>query len=313
MKVSVAIPVYNEEAVLPELLRRLTAVLDALPGGPHEIVLVDDGSHDGSVELLAEAARADPRLVVISLSRNFGHQAALNCALDHVTGDVVVMMDADLQDTPETIPALLAACEAGHDVVYVVRRDRKESFALRASYFLYYRLLRALAETPLPLDSGDFALITRRVVRAIRRTPERQRFLRGLRAWVGFKQIGLPVERAARAAGETKYTGAKLMRLALDGLLAFSVVPLRAATLLGFVAMAFAGLYLVYALYAKLVLDRSPVGFTATIAIGTLLSGVQFIFLGIIGEYVGRVYIEVKGRPGYVIDRIQRGARFEEP
>lgn len=306
-RLSVAIPVFNEERVLPELLRRLGAVLDAIPGGPHEMVFVDDGSSDGSLPLLEEASRTDPRVVAVSLSRNFGHQAALAAALDHVTGDRVVMMDADLQDLPEAIPTLIAKADEGHDVVYAIRTQRKEGPLLRLCYFAYYRIVRMLAETPLPLDAGDFALMSRRAVDAVRRNQERQRYLRGLRAWVGFRQAGVHVERGPRAAGESKYTPGKLFRLAFDGLLAFSVVPLRAATLLGLASILMSSVYVAYAVWVKLATGNTPQGFTALIAAMVFLSGVQFVFLGIIGEYVGRVYIEVKGRPNYVVERIVRG------
>ena len=196
--ISVAIPVYNEEAVMPELLRRTCAVLDEIPGGPHQIVLVDDGSSDRTWELLEKAAEKDPRLVVITLSRNFGHQTALGAALDYVSGDVTVLMDGDLQDPPEAIPVLVDAYRQGYDVVYVQRVNRKEAWWLRACYYLFYRLLTALSSIQLPLDAGDFGLMSRRVVQEIRRMPEHHRYLRGMRTWVGFRQIGVPIERAAR-------------------------------------------------------------------------------------------------------------------
>src|SRR5262249_43212664 len=218
MRVSIGIPVHNEEEVVPELLARLRAVADALPGGPHEIVFVDDGSTDGSRQLLAAAAAADRRIKVVTLTRNFGHQAALGAALDHASGDAVVLMDGDLQDEPEIIPELLRHHEAGADVVYTRRASREEGALLRAAYRIYYRLVASLSEVPLPLDSGDFALLGAPVVAALRRLPERQRYLRGLRAWVGFNQVGIDVERRARAGGRPKYTTWRLLQLALDGI-----------------------------------------------------------------------------------------------
>ncbi len=301
--VSLAIPVCNEEVVVPELLRRTTAILDQIPGGPHEIVVVDDGSSDRTLQLLEEAAEKDPRLVVIALSRNFGHQTALAAALDHVSGDVTVMLDGDLQDPPEAIPTLLNYYQQGYDVVYVQRVNRKESWWLRACYYIFYRLLAALSSIQLPLDAGDFGLISRRVVEEVRRMPEHHRYLRGLRTWVGFRQIGIPIERAARQAGRRKYGPLKLLKLAADGLFAFSIVPLRAAALLGATAIALSGLYSLYAIYVKF-WRHSPQGFTALIVAITFLSGVNLFFLGIIGEYVGRVYEEAKGRPHYVIREI---------
>jgi len=303
-RVSLAIPVYNEEAMVPELIRRTTAVLDGIPGGPHEIILVDDGSTDRTLELLENAAEGDPRLVVVALSRNFGHQTALAAALDHVSGDVTVLMDGDLQDPPEAIPTLLEAYQQGYDVVYARRVNRKESWWLRLCYYLFYRLLSSLSSIQLPLDAGDFGLMSRRVTDEMRRMPEHHRYLRGLRTWVGFRQIGVPIERSARQAGPTKYGPLKLLKLASDGIFAFSIVPLRAAAILGAIAIGLSTLYAGYALFAKFVLHQSPQGFTALILVITFMSGVNLFFLGIIGEYVGRVYEETKARPHYVVHKV---------
>ena len=305
-RVSVAIPLHNEEASLPELLRRLGTVLDGIPGGPHEMVFVDDGSRDRTLELLEAASRRDPRIVVVALSRNFGHQAALSAAFDFVSGDVVIAMDGDLQDRPEAISELLAKQSEGYDVVYVQRAKRKEGLLLRASYFLFYRVLASLADTRLPLDSGDFALMTRRVVEQMRAAPERHRYLRGLRSWVGFRQTALVVERDERFAGKTHYGPLKLLKLASDGLFSFSIVPLRAAALLGVIAIGLSFLFSAYTLYAKFFLNKIPAGFTALMLFMSFLSGVQLLFLGIVGEYVGRVYQETKQRPLYVVGSIIR-------
>jgi dolichol-phosphate mannosyltransferase len=305
-RLSVAIPLHNEEAGIPELLRRLGAVLDAIPGGPHEMVLVDDGSRDRTLEMLQAAARRDPRLVVVALSRNFGHQAALSAALDYVSGDVVVAMDGDLQDRPEAIPALLAKHREGFDVVYAQRVKRKERWPLRLSYFVFYRLLASLADTRLPLDSGDFALMSRQVVDQMRAAPEHNRYLRGLRSWVGFRQTGLVVERDERFAGTTNYGPLKLLKLASDGLFSFSIVPLRAAAMLGFIAIVLSAVFSLYTLYAKLFLDRTPAGFTSIMLFMSFLTGVQLFFLGIIGEYIGRIYQETKRRPLYVVGSVVR-------
>ena len=302
-RISVAIPVYNEEAVVPELLRRTRAVLDTIPGGPHQIVLADDGSSDRTWELLEENAEQDPHLVVVSLSRNFGHQIALGAALDHVSGDVTVLMDGDLQDPPEAIPQLLLAYQQGYDVVYVQRVNRKEAWWLRFCYYLFYRLLAVLSPIRLPLDAGDFGLMSRRVVDEIRRMPEHHRYLRGMRSWVGFRQIGIPVDRSARQAGRTKYSPLRLLKLASDGIFAFSIVPLRAAAMGGAIAIALSFLFTLYAIYAKFWL-HSPQGFTALIVVITFLSGVNLLFLGVIGEYVGRIYEETKARPHYVVRKV---------
>jgi polyisoprenyl-phosphate glycosyltransferase len=311
-RVSVAIPIYNEQDVVPHLLSRTTAVLESLPGGPHEVVLVDDGSTDQTLELLEEAAERDPRLVIVALSRNFGHQTALAAALDHVSGDLVVMMDGDLQDPPEAIPTLVDAYRSGYDVAYVRRVNRKEAWWLRFCYYFFYRLLAALSPVQLPVDAGDFGLMSRRVIDEIRRMPEHHRYLRGMRSWVGFRQIGIPIERAARQVGTTKYSPFKLLKLASDGIFAFSIVPLRAAAIVGASAIVSSLLFAAYAVYAKFLL-HSPQGFTALIVVITFLSGVNLFFLGIIGEYVGRIYEEAKARPHYVIKKlIQRRVSSKE-
>jgi dolichol-phosphate mannosyltransferase len=311
IRLSVAIPVHNEERVLPELLARVQGVLNGLPLGPHEIVLVDDGSTDRTFEILCEAARKDSRIVAISLSRNFGHQAAITAALDHVSGDAAVVMDGDLQDVPEVIPEFLAKFREGYDVVYAQRVRRKEPLALRFCYFVFYRLMARLSSIPLPLDSGDFALMSRRVVDHIRRMPEHHRYLRGIRSWVGFRQVGIPVERAERHSGKSKYSLAHLMKLALDGIFAFSIVPIRAAALFGAFVMFVGTLYALYSVYAKIFLKQSPQGFTALIVAVTSLSGIVLFFLGVIGEYVGRIYEETKARPHYIIGRITGRAQNE--
>jgi len=306
-RISIAIPLHNEELVLPELLERVTAVLDALPGGAHEIVLVDDGSEDRTFELVGEAAARDARVVGVRLSRNFGHQAALSAALETVRGDVVVVMDGDLQDRPEEIPRFLAEYERGFDVVFAQRTKRKEGVVLRASYFVFYRMLNSLSELEVPVDSGDFALLSRRVVDQLNRLPERHRYLRGLRTWVGFRQTGIPVERDPRAAGEPSYTSRKLFRLAFDGIFSFSVTPLRAAWILGAVASAVASVYALWAIFQRLFLGTSPQGFTALIVAITFFAGIQLLFLGLIGEYLGRVYDEAKNRPHFVVTDVVRG------
>ena len=304
LRLSIAVPVYNEESVLPELLARVCAVLDRIPGGPHEILFVNDGSSDRSMHILERACDGDSRITVISLSRNFGHQAALSAALDHVSGDAVVLLDADLQDPPEIISSFIDFFKEGYDVVYATRATRKESWWLRVCYRIFYRLQSSLSAIHLPLDAGDCGLMSRRVVEEIRRMPEQHRYLRGLRSWVGFRQVAVPVERPQRHSGQSKYGFIKLLKLATDGIFAFSVLPLRAATLMGALAVGLATTYAVYSVYAKFVLNRVPQGFTALVFMLTFLFGVVLFFLGIVGEYVGRIYEEIKSRPLYVIDRI---------
>jgi dolichol-phosphate mannosyltransferase len=303
LRLSVAIPVHNEESVLAELLQRLRAVLDSVRGGPHEIVFVDDGSTDRTFEMLAEAAKGDERIVVVSLSRNFGHQAAISAGLDHVTGDAAVVMDGDLQDVPEVIPQFVEKFQQGYDVVYAQRVRRKEPLALRICYFVFYRMMAKLSDIRLPLDSGDFGLMSRRVIDEVRKMPEHHRYLRGMRSWVGFRQTGIEVERAERHSGKSKYSVIRLVKLAFDGIFAFSIVPIRAAALFGAFVMFLSSLYVVYAVYAKFVYQKSPQGFTALIVAVTFFSGVLLFFLGVIGEYVGRIYEETKARPEYIVGR----------
>ena len=303
-RLSVGIPIHNEQDALPELLRRLQTVLDTVPGGPHEMLFVDDGSTDASRMLLTEAARQDKRIRVVALSRNFGHQAALGAAIDFARGDAVVLMDGDLQDEPEIIPELLRHHEMGADVVYTRRMSREEGLLLRIAYKLYYRIVASLAEVPMPLDSGDFSLIGRRVVSLMKELPERQRYVRGLRTWVGFNQVSVDVGRGRRVGGKPKYTTWRLMQLALDGICSFSVVPLRAATLTGLATIALTFGFALYAVYKRLVVGAVPVGFTASLLVMTLMSGVELLFLGVIGEYLGRIYAEVKGRPTYIVAEI---------
>jgi glycosyltransferase involved in cell wall biosynthesis len=307
MKLSVGIPIFNEQEVIPELLARLLPVLDGIEGGPHEVVFVDDGSTDATRDLLEQAAARDRRIRVVVLSRNFGHQAALGAALDHATGEAVVLMDADLQDQPEIIPEFVKHYRAGAEVVFARRTTRQEGLLIRIAYRLFYRIISAVSDTALPLDTGDFALLGAPVVAALRRLPEHQRYLRGLRAWVGFKQVGIDVDRKARFAGEPKYTTWKLMKLAIDGVCSFSILPLRAAAIAGLLAIAAALVFALYAVYARLVVGQVPEGFTASLLIMTFLSGTQLLFLGVIGEYLGRVYGEAKGRPQYVVAKISSG------
>ena len=312
LRLSVAVPVHNEESVLPELVRRARAVLDQIRGGPHELLFVDDGSTDRTMAILEEAARDDARIIVVSLSRNFGHQAAVTAALDHVTGDATVVMDGDLQDIPEAIPQFVARFFEGYDVVYAQRTNRKEAWPLRLGYFVFYRLMAKLSDLRLPLDAGDFGLMSRRVVEQIQRMPEHHRYLRGMRGWVGFRQTGVPIERAERHSGRSKYSLLRLLKLASDGIFAFSIVPIRAAALLGAVAIGISALFALYAVLAKIVLHQSPKGFTALLLLITFLSGVLLFFLGIIGEYVGRVYEESKGRPLYIVGRVVGGVSAAE-
>jgi len=281
----------------------LRAVLDSVAGGPHEIVFVDDGSTDRTFEILAGAAKEDERIVVLSLSRNFGHQAAITAGLDHVTGDATVVMDGDLQDVPEIIPKFVENFHQGYDVVYAQRVRRKEPLALRICYFVFYRMMATLSDICLPLDSGDFGLMSRRVIEEVRKMPEHHRYLRGMRSWVGFRQAAIAVERAERHSGKSKYSVMRLVKLGFDGIFAFSIVPIRAATLFGAFVMFVSSLYVIYSIYVKIFQQKSPQGFTALLVAMTFFSGTVLFFLGVIGEYVGRIYEETKARPEYIVGR----------
>jgi len=305
--ISVVVPCYNESEVLAQLYRRLTAAAQSWHE-PFEVIVVDDGSDERTWRQLAEIHRRDDRWRVVRFSRNFGHQTAVSAGLSYSRGDAVIVIDADLQDPPEELHRFLARWREGYEVVYGVRRKRKESFVKRACYAGFYRLLALMSRTPIPLDSGDFCLMDRRVVDAVCALPERNRFVRGLRAWAGFRQVGLEYERHARAAGRPQYTLAKLIRLALDGVLAFSTAPLRLATWLGFFVSLLAMIGTAFSFIQRIFADWfaafgwGPVPGYATIVISLLfLGGVQLICLGVIGEYVGRIYDEVRQRPLWLV------------
>jgi dolichol-phosphate mannosyltransferase len=298
--ISVVVPMLNEKANLPILYERLTRVLQASDES-YELVLVDDGSTDGTHAEILRLREADPRVKYIRLARNFGHQAALTAGLAHAHGNAVIAIDADLQDPPEVIKQLLARWEEGFDVVYAVRRHRKESVPKRIAYTVFYRLLHRVAAVDIPLDAGDFCLMDRRVVDQLNALPERNRFLRGLRTWVGFRQTGIEYERQVRYAGRTQYGFWRLVRLAVDGLVSFSYVPLRVSSTVGFLVSLGSLVVGLYYLILRLAGHREPAGFAGIIIAVLFLGGVQLITIGIMGEYVGRIFDEVKDRPVYIV------------
>ncbi len=313
---SIIVPIYNEEEVLPELHRRLGELLDVLVevAGRWEIVFVDDGSSDRSPLLLDELARAEPRYRVVRFARNFGHQAAITAGLDCAEGDAVVVMDADLQDPPEVVQQMLAKWREGYDVVYGVRRKRLgETIFKRVTAAAYYRLMNAALGVQIPKDVGDFRLMSRPVVLTLRSLREKHRFMRGLVAWVGFRQTSVTYDRPQRFAGTTKYPLRKMLRFALDGVTSFSTSPLRIAiwlgALAGLAAMALGG----WALYIRLFTDRTVQGWTTIMLLVALGTSAQLLVLGILGEYVGRIYEEIKQRPLYIVDNDSRGALPRPP
>jgi glycosyltransferase involved in cell wall biosynthesis len=299
--VSIVIPCFNEEANLRETHRRVSEAIGRA-GIQYEIVYVDDGSRDRTPELLRQLQADDEHVRVVYLSRNFGHQFAVSAGLAHASGGATIIMDADLQDPPEVMLDMIRLWEDGYHVVYGVRTDREGETRFKlVTARLFYRLIRWLSETEIPLDTGDFRLLDRKVVDAIVAMPERDRFLRGMVSWAGFRQIGLPYRRAPRFAGETKYPLSKMLRFAFDGIVSFSVKPLRLSTLMGFLSAGLALLVIFYALAMRLFTQRWVAGWTALIIAVLFLGGAQLISLGIIGEYVGRLYGEAKRRPLYLV------------
>ncbi|AFY33336.1 glycosyltransferase family 2 protein [Calothrix sp. PCC 7507] len=299
---SLVIPIYNEEENITEMYRRLINVMEQLDGEA-ELILIDDGSRDRSLSMIRELHQRDSRVLYLSLARNFGHQIAVTAGLNFVQGKSVIVMDADLQDPPELILTMIEKWQEGYQVVYAQRLARKkESWLKRFTAYAFYRILRRLANVDIPADTGDFCLMDRQVVDILNAMPERNRYIRGLRAWVGFRQTAVHFERDPRFAGEVKYTFGKSWALAVDGIISFSKVPLRLATYLGMLSAAAALLMILLVLYWRLFDPVSPlIGFTLITLAMFFLGSVQLICIGILGEYIGRIYEEVKGRPIYTL------------
>jgi len=301
---SIIIPVYNEEQTIPELYARLAAATAALDA-PAEVILVDDASRDRSYELLCAIHARDARVKILRLSRNFGHQVAISAGIEEAKGDAVILMDGDLQDPPELIPAMAARWKEGFSVVYTVKKSRRENPLKRLAFTSFYRVLHALSSIRIPMDAGNFSLMDRRVVDVLRAMPERNRYISGLRAWAGFPQTSIAYDRDPRFAGKPQMSLGRLVQLALDGIFSFSNVPLRLAIYLGLLtaALAFAGA--LYVIYAKIFTDRAIIGWASTILSILFVGGMILVTLGVIGEYISRIYEEVKKRPLYVVrDRI---------
>lgn len=302
---SVVAPVYNEEQLIAEFCRRVIAALEPL-GEPFELVLVNDGCRDRSPEIMRELHERDPRIKVINFSRNFGHQIAITAGTDYAAGKAVIVIDSDLQDPPEVIPELIARWREGYQVVYGVREEREgETWFKKTTAALFYRLIVRITNVKIPVDTGDFRLMDRKVVDALKRMREHHRFMRGLSVWVGFRQTGVPYRRHARTAGATKYPLRKMLRFALDGITSFSYLPLQLATYLGFIVAAISMIFLLVVFIMRLAnpaaAEPAFYGQASTLASVLFLGAVQLISLGIIGEYVGRIYDEVKGRPLYIV------------
>jgi len=298
---SIVAPIYNEIDNLPELYRRIREVMDS-SGESWELVLVDDGSTDGSTDKIRELARADQRVRPVVFARNFGHQVAITAGWDYARGDAVVIIDADLQDPPEVILELAKKWREGYEVVYAVRAEREgETWFKKITAAIFYRLIRWITDVNIPVDTGDFRLMDRKVVDVLKQMRERHRFPRGMSAWVGFRQIGVEYKRAARLAGVTKYPFKKMLRLALNAITSFSYFPLQVATFFGFLSAGLAILAIPIVAVLRLAGSHFFEGQTTTLISVLFLGGVQLISLGILGEYIGRLYDEAKGRPLYIV------------
>lgn len=299
--ISIVAPVFNESATLPEFYRRVAAAM-ASTSFDWELVLVDDGSRDNSAELMRELANQDPRVRPVIFARNFGHQLAVTAGMDYSRGDAVVIIDSDLQDPPEVIPEMIDRWQEGYEVVYAVRTEREgESWFKLFTASLFYRLIYRITDVDIPLDTGDFRLLDRKVVNVLNQMRERHRFLRGMSVWVGFRQTGVKYKRHARYAGETKYPLKKMVKFASDAITGFSYLPLQLATYIGFVSAGISILAIPVVVLMRLIGERAFFGQASTLIAVLFLGGVQLISLGILGEYIGRLYDEARGRPLYIV------------
>jgi glycosyltransferase involved in cell wall biosynthesis len=311
---SVVVPAYNEAEGLDELHARVSRTMDAL-GEPWELVLVNDGSRDATLAAMERLRAADPRVAIVNLSRNFGKEIATTAGLDHARGAAIIVLDADLQDPPELIPELVAGWREGYDTVYAQRRRREgETFLKRSTAKMFYRLMGRVGRVDIPPDTGDFRLISRRVVNALVELREQHRFMKGLFAWVGFPSKAVPYDRAPRFAGQTKWNYWKLWNLALEGITGFTIVPLKVATYLGLAVGLAAGIYLVEIVIHTLLFGNAIAGYPSLMAVVLFIGGVQLVTLGIMGEYLGRIFNEVKRRPLYLVERhVPSGTGAETP
>lgn len=298
--ISVVIPVYNEDQSLAELLSRLKATAEQ-SNEQYQWIFVDDGSVDSTLKQLQTASQLDGRVQFISLSRNFGHQVAVSAGIEHATGSAVIVIDGDLQDPPELFPELIKKWKEGNQVVYAIRKSRKENFILRMCYAFFYRLLSSVAEIKIPMDSGDFCLMDQKIASILKAMPEKNRFIRGIRAWTGFRQVGIEYDRDKRFAGKSKYSFSKLFQLAFEGITSFSDLPIKACGYIGFAMAGFSILGLLYSLLSKLFFDQTPQGWASMTFALFFIGGVQLLMLSFVGIYVGRIYREVQKRPLYLV------------
>ncbi len=301
MILSVVLPVYNEKGNIGPLYQRLKAVLKTL-GGEQEILFVNDGSTDGSLEILKELSKKDSSVKIINFSRNFGHQISITAGLDHASGDAVVVMDADLQHPPELIPRLIEKYKEGYDVVYTIREDPENiGWSKKTTARWFYRLINAISDVEIPRNAADYRLMSKRAVEQFRRLPESSRFIRGMVPWLGFSQVGIPMKSEERLAGYSKYSIARMSEFAFEGISSFSNVPLRVSFYVGLIISFFCFLYITYAFYAKFISGAAIQGWTSLIVLVLFFGGMQMVFLGIIGSYIGQIYKEVRRRPLYIV------------
>lgn len=302
--ISIIVPLYNEEEVFNTLIERITGVINSAPF-TCEVILINDGSVDNTGELMKSICQKDERFTGVILSRNHGHQLAVTAGLSFVRGKKGAMIiDGDLQDPPELVTEFFKLLEQGYDVIYAIRKNRKEGYLKKLAYKLYYRFQKKISNFKIPIDSGDFSMLSKRVVVQLNEMPEQSRYLRGMRSWVGFKQIGYEYNRDERQAGESKYSWSQLFDLAFNGIFNFSDFPVKIITRLGFITIFFSLIYFAYNIYRRIYYNDVPQGFTATILAIILFSGVQLISLGLIGEYVLRIYNQVRNRPLFIVDSL---------
>ncbi len=305
-QINIVVPLYNEEDVFNNLTERFESLIEKISLSI-EIIMVDDGSEDNTPELMREYSLNNENFTSVFLSRNFGHQMALTAGLSFVNAsEAVLIIDGDLQDPPELLEEFYSYYKKGYDVVYAVREKRKESFIKRKSYNYFYRLLKKISYIDMPLDTGDFSLISRRIVDQLNKMPEESRFIRGMRSWLGFKQIGIPYERQERYSGESKYTFKKLLSLAFNGIFNFSEYPVKIMTRIGLITVIISMTYLLYVIYMRLFYDTVPSGFTALLVVIVLMGGFQLIAMGLIGEYILRIFFQVKNRPLFIVKDVIR-------
>ena len=305
MKISIVVPFFNEEKCVDEFFKRTLDVLSAEKEiANYEIIAVNDGSKDTTIARLTAAAGLNQKIKIVDLSRNFGHQVAISAGIHFATGDYTVILDGDLQDPPEVIAQMLKKMNEGFDVVYAVRRKRKEGLFKRACYFTFYRILKYVAHTDIPLDSGDFCVISRRVCDILKSMPEKNRFIRGLRSWLGFNQAGIEYERTDRFADKPKYSYLGLIKLAVDGLISFSSFPIKLASIVGFVLASLSLVGGIAFIVFRLIVGMSVPGITTVIVLLLFISGIQLISIGIIGEYIARIFDETKQRPLFIVKNL---------